>query len=228
MVVAGGGEERKSLILVSGKFPSKQLVSGLIATLIPSSGNKATYEGVDLISGGDGTAFAFTDEQTLLVGADPLIRTAIDRRKRKPMALQSAAARRGAALLDKSAKWHAYDLCFASSGPTGDSTGCVGQSATGGVLNEGVLKAFDRTYGGLRFTDALEVGVETAAHTEKDAASMVKIMRVLSALSALTKGATSGPLGFLDSLDIRADANIVNFSLKIPRAAFDAMHPAVP
>lgn len=217
VVVASGGASKNSLILVNGLFPSRQLLSGLAVGLVSGATNKSVHDGVELIGSGDGNAIAFADDRTLLVGSDTLIRGAIDRRKLKQ--------RKNAALLEKAGRWmNTYDLWFASSGPTNDFTGRVTERATGGALNEGLLRAFDRTYGGLRFADSLEVGVETAARTEKDAESMMKVMKVLSALSVLTKGATSGPLGFLDSLDIKTSGNILSFSLKIPRTAFDAMH----
>lgn len=218
VVVASGGASKSSLILVNGAFPSRQLLQGLAAGLLTDSARKTVHDGVELMGGGDGNSIAFADDRTLLLGGDALVRGAIDRRKLKQ--------RRNAPLLEKAGRWmNSHDLWFASSGPTNDFTGRVTERATGGALNEGILKAFDRTYGGLRFTDSLEVGVETAAKTGTDASSMVKMMKLLSALSLLTKGATSGPLGFLDSLDIKADGNIVSFSLKIPRATFDAMHP---
>lgn len=217
VVVAGGGGN--SLVLVNGQFPTKQLLQGLAVGLLAGNSKKTVHDGIELLGAGDGNEIAFADDRTLLLGPDRMVRQAIDRRKLK----------RNAPLLDRAGRWmNSYDLWFASSGPTNDFTGRVGSAATGGALNEGLLKGFDRTYGGLRFTDSLEVGVETSARTERDAASMVKVMRVLSALSALTKGATSGPLGFLDSLDIKAEGSVVNFSLEIPRAAFDAMHPPEP
>lgn len=217
VVVAGGGSN--SLVLVSGLFPSKQLLQGLAVGLVSGNSKRTVHDGVEMLSAGEGSSIAFADDRTLLLGPDMMVRRAIDRRKTK----------RNAPLLDRATRWiNSHDLWFASSGPTNDFTGRVGSAATGGALNEGLLKGFDRTYGGLRFGDSLEVGVETAARTERDAASMVKVMKVLSALSALTKGATSGPLGFLDSLDIKADGAVVNFSLRIPRAQFDAMHPPEP
>lgn len=218
VVVAGGsGPSSNSLILVSGAFPSRQLLQGLAVGLATGSAKKTVYDGIEMLGSGDGNAIAFADDQTLMLGSDSLIRGAIDRRKLKQ--------RKNAALLERAGRWmNSHDLWFASSGPTNDFTGQVTERATGGAVNEGILRAFDRTYGGLRFSDSLEVGVETVARTERDAASMVKVMKVLSTLSMLTKGATSG-LGFLDSLDIKAEGSMVSFSLKIPRTAFDAMHP---
>ena len=119
-----------------------------------------------------------------------------------------------------------YDLWFASSGGQNDFTSLVGERATGGVINAELLKGFDRTYGGLRFSDALEVAVETIAKSEKDAGTMVKAMKLLSVVSLLTKGNDNkNPLAFLDSLDIRADGNIVNLKLLVPKSAFDALSP---
>ena len=218
VVVVTGVEGRNSLVLVDGKFQSKQLLQGLAAGLITGGAKKSAYEGVEVMTSGDGNALAFPDESTMLLGNEALLRTVIGRRK---MARKSDAP-----LLAKAGRWMAsHDLWFASAGPTNDFTGSIGERATGGVLSGAILKSLDRTYGGLRFTDSVEVGVETAARTERDAQSMVKVMRLLSALGAMTKGATSGPLGFLDTLDIKAEGNLVNFKLTIPKKAFDSMSP---
>lgn len=228
VVVSTGGAERKSLIAASGLFDSKKIAQGLAAEFVTSQMKKSVYEGIEMMMSGDGNALAIPDNNTILLGHELLIRSALDRRGKLRTTRRPAMT---AQLLAKAEKWMGgYDLWFASGGPaTGDFTGRVGERMTGGVLNAELLKGFDRTYGGLRFSDSLEVGVETAAKTEKDAGTMVKAMKLLSVVSLMTKGTSNkNPLAFLDSLDIRNEGNIVNLKIVVPKAAFDAMSPPVP
>jgi hypothetical protein len=225
VVSTGGGAIGRSLIAASGSFDSKKIVQGLAGELVSSSLKPSVYEGIEMMLGADGNGMAIPDNNTILLGHEMLIRSALDRRRLKTTRRSAATMQ----LLNKAEKWMGgYDLWFASSGPQNDFTGRVGERATGGVINAELLKGFDRTYGGLRFNDALEVGVETVAKSEKDAGTMVKAMKLLSVVSLMTKGSgTKNPLSFLDSLDIRADGNIVNLKIVVPKAAFDAMSPAV-
>ncbi len=226
VVVSRGGAAGHSLLAANGLFDSKQLLQGLAGELVGSSMKKTMHEGIEMMMGADGNAMAIPDNSTILLGHELLIRSALDRRRLKTTRRPQATMQ----LLSKAEKWMTgYDLWFASSGPQNDFTGRVGERATGGVLNAELLKGFDRTYGGLRFSDSLQVAVETAAKSEKDAGSMVKAMKLLSFVSLLTKGTSNkNPLSFLDSLDITADGSIVNLKIVVPKAAFDAMSPALP
>ena len=223
---AGGGGSGRSLIAASGVFDARKIAQGLAGELVANSLKKSVYEGIEMMVGADGNGLAIPDNNTILLGDGLLIRSALDRRRlkttrRPPSTLQ---------MLAKAERWMSgYDLWFASSGPQNDFTGRVGERATGGVISSELLKGFDRTYGGLRFADSLDVGVETVAKSEKDAGTMVKAMKLLSVVSLMTKGTSNkNPLSFLDSLDIRAEGNIVNLKLVVPKAAFDAISPPVP
>ena len=222
MIVTSPSAAHNSLILATGSFQSRKLIEGLAADMVTGGAKKTVYDGIDVMVGSTGDALAFPDDRTAMLGSESLIRSVIDRRK-----LKGAKRAGNASILNKVQTWmEGNDLWFASAGPANDFTGEVGARATGGVLNSSILKAFDRTYGGLKFSDSVEVGVETTARSEKDATSMVRAMRLLSALGQMTRGATNGPLGFLESLDIKSNGNIVNFKLTIPKSAFDAMNPA--
>lgn len=222
VVISGGGGGR-SLLAASGKFDSKKLLQGLAGELATSSLKPTSYDGIEMMTGADGNGMALPDNSTLLLGHEQSIRSALDRRKGK-------GGRRPSQLVAKSEQWMSgYDLWFASAGPNNDFTGRVGERATGGVINGELLKGFDRTYGGLRFSDSLEVGVETVAKSQKDASTMVNALRLLSVVSGFAKSASNkNPLGFLDSLDIKADGNVVNLKITVPKAAFDAMNPPAP
>lgn len=220
VIISSGTERGKSLILASGRFDAKKIAQGLAVDLLAGSSKKSIYDGIEMTINNDGNAMAVAEGGMLLMGNEAALRQALDRRRVK-------AKRAPTALLSKAESWlSGYDLWFASAGPTNDFTGRVGERATGGVLNAELLKGFDRTYGGLRFTDALEVGVETAAKTEKDAGTMVRAMKLLSVVSALTKGnGNNNPLGFLESLDIRSEGRVVFLKLSVPKAAFEALSP---
>ncbi len=225
VVVASGGG--RTLLAATGNFESKKLLQGLAGELATRGLKPSMYEGVEMMTGSDGNGMSIPDGHTLLLGHEQSIRSALDRRRSKGARRSAAAAQ----LSSKSESWMSgYDLWFASSGPqNNDFTGRVGERATGGVISGELLKAFDRTYGGLRFSDSLEVGVETVAKSEKDASTMVTAMKLLSVVSSMTKGASNkSPLGFLDSLDIKATGNIVNLKITVPRSAFDALNPPAP
>lgn len=226
VTVSTGGAAGRSLVAASGSFDSKKIVQGLAGELVAHSMKSTVYEGIEMMMSADGNGMAIPDNNTILLGHELLIRSALDRRKlkttRRPLATMQ--------LLGKAERWmDGYDLWFAFSGAQNELAGRVGERATGGVIGSELLKGFDRTYGGLRFSDSLEVGVETVAKSEKDANTMVKAMKLMSLVSLMTKGSSNkNPLSFLDSLDIKADGSIVNLKIVVPKAAFDAMTPPGP
>lgn len=226
VVSTGGGAAGRSLVAASGVFDSRKIVQGLAGELVANSLKKTVYEGIEMMMSADGNGMAIPDNNTILLGHEMLIRSALDRRRLKTTRRPASTMQ----LLSKAERWMGgYDLWFASSGPQNDFTGRVGERATGGVISSELLKGFERTYGGLRFSDSLEVGVETQAKSEKDAGTMVKAMKLLSVVSLMTKGTSNkNPLSFLDSLDISSEGNIVNLRITVPKGAFDAMSPPVP
>jgi hypothetical protein len=147
-------------------------------------------------------------DPTLMLGGDPQnVRAAIARRSLpgSPDPVLTAKARELGA---------SYDLWLVARASLADLAGQSPQPQLG-ALAGGFEKSIQQIAAGLKFGPTLEVSVDLATRTDKDAAAMADALKMLITMAASGQNAQQmKPV--LDNLQLRADGNTVKMNIVVP------------
>ncbi|MBC8165375.1 MAG: hypothetical protein H7Y20_05835 [Bryobacteraceae bacterium] len=200
------------LVLARGVFNGPQI---LAAAKAKSGGTSSIYKGVNLLDSPQGKtmrSLGFIDGSLAIAGDSVLVRATIDRRNGTPV---------NSALVTKALNLsNSYDAWMATSGVFRSP---VTVPAPGkGLSIEGIVS----TSGGLTFDSIIRFTGEAVTRSDKDALALVDVIRFLSSMVQMNSGNQPGgprlqPL--FESLQARADANVVKLSFAIAQADLERM-----
>jgi hypothetical protein len=202
-----GGQKGRALILVAGKFDAAPLVG--IAKMVGLT--ESTVQGVTVYSKEQDQPFsvALADPALIVAGDSPSVKAALASRAGAGKGLDPAVA---AKLRAVRASHHFWIL---TTTPLSDLAKSAPPEAFGGALQGDALKSIQQISGGLTFGPKLLVSFEVVTLTEKDATGLVDGLKMLIGLATSGDSAKQfAPL--LQTLDLRADGNIMKLSLAIP------------
>jgi hypothetical protein len=202
-----GGQKGRGLILVAGTFDATPLVG--IAKMVGLT--ESTVQGVTVYSKEGDQPFSVTlaDPSLIIAGDSPSVKAALAGRAGAGSGLDPAVA---AKLRGVRASHHFWLLTTA---PLSDLAKNAPQGAFGGALQGDAVKSIQQVSGGLTFGPKLLVAFEVVTLTEKDAAGMAEGLKMLIGLATSGDSAKQfAPL--LQTLDLRADGNVMKLSLAIP------------
>lgn len=202
-----GGQKGRGLILVSGTFNAAPLVG--IAKMAGLS--ESTVQGVTVYSKEQDPPFsvALADPSLIIAGDSPSVKAALAGRAGAASGLDPAVA---AKLRAVRASHHFWILTTA---PLSDLAKNAPPEAFGGALQGDAVKSIRQVSGGLTFGPRLLIAFEVVTLTEKDATGMADGLKMLIGLATSGDSAKQfTPL--LQTLELRADGNIMKLSLSIP------------
>ncbi len=202
-----GGQQGRGLLLVTGKFDTAPLVG--IAKMVGLT--ESTVQGVTVYTKEQDQPFsvALADPALIIAGDLPSVKAALASRAGAGSGLDPAVA---AKLRAVRASHHFWLLTTA---PLSDLAKNAPQGAFGGALQGDAVKSIQQISGGFTFGPKLLVAFEVVTLTEKDATGMAEGLKMLIGLATSGDSAKQfAPL--LQTLDLRADGNIMKLSLAIP------------
>jgi hypothetical protein len=202
-----GGQKGRGLILVAGTFDATPLVG--IAKMAGLT--ESTVQGVTVYTKEQDQPFsvALAEPSLIIAGDSPSVKAALASRAAASSGLDPAVA---AKLRAVRASHHFWILTTA---PLADLMHSAPQGAFGGALQGDAVKSIQQISGGLTFGPKVLVSFEVVTLTEKDATGMADGLKMLIGLATSGDGAKQlAPL--LQTLDLRADGNIMKLSLSIP------------
>lgn len=216
ILVASPADPKKKtgLLLVRGAFDAARVV----ALLRANGKTPVNYHGVDILNPGGGPVFAFLDAATAVAGDEDSVKAAIDRRT-SPVSLNPAVITKINLLSASQDAW-AVSLvpvsAFAAAAP---------DPRISGVLKGDLFNAIEQISGGIRFGSTIEINGEATARTEKDAGSLVDVLKFFTNLAQLNapKGQAFDFAALIQNLNVRAEANTVKLSVAIPEADVETL-----
>jgi hypothetical protein len=213
-LVFANAAERKGpgLILGRGVFNGPQI----LAAVTMKGGTQTSYKGIDLVetAGGKRPGTLAVVDGSLAIAGDPvMVRAAIDRRSGAPTS--SPLAPKATALSG------AYDAWAVASGqfrpPLTAAPGSNRPNVPGSAAMQGIVE----TSGGLTFGAVVRFDGQAVTRSDKDALALVDVIRFLSSMVQVN-GSQSPDVQklqpVLDSLEVKAEANVVKVSAAIPQS----------
>jgi hypothetical protein len=213
LVFASAAEPKgPGLILGRGVFNGPQI----LAAAATKGGTQTTYKGVDLVEtpGGKRTGALAVIDGSLAIAGDPaLVRAAIDRR--------STTAPASPLIPKATALSGAYDAWVVASGqfrpPVTAAPGSNRPNMPGSAAMQGIVE----TSGGLTFGAVVRFDGQAVTRSDKDALALVDVIHFLSSMVQVNGSQNPDVQKLqpvLDSLDVKAEANIVKVSVAIPQS----------
>jgi hypothetical protein len=212
---ADPAKKNQTLILVRASFNTPVLL-GLAKQQGATIQN---YKGIDVIIAPQrakqaiGAWVAFLDNSVAILGDPGSVKLAIDRRN-------------GGTGLDPQllARVHElsnlYDLWSVSLVPLPQLAGKVPDERLSGAMKGDVLRSIQETSGGVKFGSEIEITAQAVTRSEKDAAALADVVRFLAGLVQLNRpdAKITAPASLLQSLDLRAEGNVMQLSMRIPES----------
>jgi len=214
------------LILARGNFNIDK-----IAALAKSDGkqNIQKYRDATLISDpkdGKATVMAFVSSNIVVAGDLASVKAALDRRT-IPTPLDPQLTSKVSSLSSSQDAWAVSIIPFSSLG------GGAGVDPTiQGAFNGDIFKKITSTSGGIKFGPQILLSTEMVAADEKNATALGDVVRFLAGMAAMnsgpSKGAPSGVVALLQSLNVTSEGNVVNLTISIPEEQLEGIFSSMP
>lgn len=203
------------LLLARGAFNIPKFTSALDA----GGGTTTAFQGVNILSGKPGdSVMAFLDSSAAAMGDLDSVKGAIQR-------YQQHVAKPGSALIGRVTSLSAAnDFWFITLVPVTEFAGAVPDPNLSQAMQGGMLQGIQEASGGVKFGDVVHFSVQAVTGTEKDAASLLEVVRFLSGLLKMNreKDVAASQIGSLiDSLDAKANGNVVTLSLSVTESKLE-------
>jgi hypothetical protein len=207
IAAVGGDKDAPGIALVRGNFDAAR-----IEALAQGQGAKTVeYQGVKIYVDppkGIKGAVAFLDGTTMLAGSMEEVQKAIARRQGGG-GLEAKLAAKVGALRDN------YDAWGISAVPVTSLAATVPNDSARGMMQGDVFKSIETFSGGVKVTKDLDLSVEVATHTEKDAAALGDVVRFLAGMLKLDE---KNQKGVAANFAMTVEGNAVKLSVNVPEA----------
>jgi hypothetical protein len=204
----------KGLVLCRGQFDPGRIRA--IADV--TGGSTTTYEGVEVAvsreQAGRALWIAILDRSMAVAGDPDSVRSALGRRR--------SASRMAAALAAKAADLGTRnDIWVLSEGALPEIAGSLPQSPAGRIGPE-ILNAIQQTSAGIKFGSTVLISGEAVTRSPQDATALADVLRFVAGMVQLNrdKQGAAELATVLDTLDLKAEANTMRFSLSVPEEQF--------
>ncbi|MBS1829405.1 MAG: hypothetical protein JST93_29150 [Acidobacteria bacterium] len=209
----------KSVVVARGRFDTNR-----INAFASTGGAKlTTYNGVQVMSGGTEGGksgwLAVLDNVTAVAGDQDSVRSAIDRYKGAPGALDAATLARINELSSR------YDAWMISNGVARIADD-IRNPQVGGMMNNNLFQSMQSVMGGVRFGTNVELTAEATMRSEKDATAMVDVIRFLAGMLQMNsqndkRAAELATL--LDKMQLSSSGTQFKLSLTIPEETLEGI-----
>lgn len=225
IVIASNGKPNSAanqwLVLADGTFNVAQITAAARA----NGGVPSVYQGVNLVthaaasSAQAATALAFFDTTTALAGDITSVKAAIDRKQSN-------------APTDSNVQTQAQqvsannDFWFVTLVPLSNFSGAIPNSNLNGAMQGNLLASINQASGGIRFGDTVTISAAAVTRSEKDAQSLVDVVKFFASLVQLNKqnNPAAGQVAtLLDSLQTSTSGNTTMISLAIPEQQLEQL-----
>jgi hypothetical protein len=206
-----------AVIFGRGSFQPNKLSAA--ATL--GGATRTTYSGIDLLTSKDANqtmqTLAFLDPTTVLVGDTASVRSAIDR-YRTGTSFNGALAQRAGEVSGQYQAW----FVASSVDELANNFG-----AGGGGLPANAMQSILTAAGGLKLTaDAVTVALEAVTRTDKDAQSLVDVVKFLASMVQTNRGTDANSqraATLVDTASITSNGPTMRVSMAIPEKDVEQM-----
>ncbi len=225
IVIASNGKPNTPanqwLVLADGTFNVAKITAAAQANgAVPS-----VYQGVNLVTHAASsstqvaTAFAFFDTTTAVAGDITSVKAAIDRKQSN-------------APTDSNVQTQAQqvsannDFWFVTLVPLSNFSGAIPNSNLNGAMQGNLLAAINQASGGIRFGDTVTISAAAVTRSEKDAQSLVDVVKFFAGLVQLNKqnNPAAGQVAtLLDTLQTSTSGNTTMISLAIPEQQLEQL-----
>ena len=225
IVIASNGKQNSPanqwLVLADGTFN----VAKITAAAQANGGVPSVYQGVNLVthaapsSTQPATAFAFFDTATALAGDITSVKAAIDRK-------QSNAPTDSTVLAQATQVSANNDFWFVTLVPLSNFSGAIPNSNLNGAMQGNLLASINQASGGIRFGDTVTISAAAVTRSEKDAQSLVDVVKFFASLVQLNKqnNPAAGQVAtLLDTLQTSTSGNTTLISLAIPEQQLEQL-----
>jgi hypothetical protein len=218
-----GNEHGKGLIVARGVFDKNRI----IATAKNEGAASTSYNGVDVLTPpnkeGRTVWIAFLDSSVLVIGDDANVRGALDRRT----ASRGLAPDISAKVSDLSRH---NDVWMVSHGGFQNITRRLPEEQVGGAIRGEFFEAVEQTSGGIKFGTTVQISGEAVTKTPKDATALADVMRFLAGLVQMnsSKQGAAALARVLETLDLKAENNIMRFTVSVPQAQIEELIKSKP
>jgi len=214
------GTQGSALVLGRGVFQADRLTAA--ATLAGAS--KITYSGIDLLTSKNPNSqgmqtLAFLNSSIVLIGDVPGLKAAIDR-YRSSTSFGGSLAQRAS---EVSAQYQAWFVA-ASVDELANNFGAKGG---GGGIPTNAFQSILTAAGGLKLTaDAVTIALEAVTRTDKDAQSLVDVVKFLASMVQMNSNNNPGAARaatLVDTASITATGPMMRVSMAIPEKDVEQM-----
>ncbi len=214
LIASGSANGNHGLVLARGSFDRDRIAQAGAAHAV----SLIDYRGVKVLAGKTGNAgwVAFLNGTIAAAGDKENVRAALDRHlagNRLEPGLASRIAEAGGR----------YDVWLMILGSPAELAARAPDRTVGAAMHGELMQAVRQATAGLRFGPTVELSGVALTRSEKDATALVDVIRFLAGMVQSNRGAQSPATSLLDSLDLRAEAAAVRFSLTIPQAELDKL-----
>jgi len=221
--------ESRWLVLAHGTFD----VPSITAAVKTNGGTPDSYQGVNVLtlpassqSAALPTAIAFFDPGTAVLGDAASVKAAIGRKH--------TSAPADVNVVSKAQQVSATnDFWFVTLVPLSNFSSAIPERNLSGAMQGNLFAAINEARGGVRFGDTVTISAEAVTRSEKDAQSLVDVVKFFAGLVQLNrqKNPTAGQVAtLLDSLQATTSGNTTSIVLSIPEPQLEQLlnsaHPA--
>ncbi|HUQ91848.1 MAG TPA: hypothetical protein VM120_09210 [Bryobacteraceae bacterium] len=205
-----GKRQGKTLVIARGRFDAARIQS--FARLEGSA--TMTYQGISIWTKGHDEAhsFAILDESTAVAGDTGSLKFAVDHRD----GATALDAKLVTKITDLSLRYDAW-MVSATLDRLADD---IASPQLEGAMQGNLFKAMDSVVGGVRFGANIEVMAEAQMRSEKDASSLVDVVRFLGGMLQMNSGnndpRSTELMSLIEKMDLKATGNQFRMSLMIP------------
>lgn len=213
--------DNRWLIAAHGTFN----VNKITAAGVSNGATSTTYRGINLVTHASSSAtqsanaFAFLDPATGLAGDIASVEAAIDRKLNNTPA--------DSAIYSKAQQASANnDFWFVTLVPLSNFASSLPGSQLSGAMQGNLFAAINQASGGVRFGDTVTISAAAVTRSEKDAQSLVDVVKFFAGLVQLNrqKSDAAGQVAtLLDTLQASASGNTTTISLSIPEAQLEQL-----
>jgi hypothetical protein len=206
-----GVNNHAGLVLGRGVFET----SKLSAAVSIGGGTKTTYSGIDIYSSKDDdmNSVAFLDSSTVAIGDATSVKGAIDR-FRAGSSVRADLAQRA---IDQS---NLYQAWFVTTSMDQLSTG-ISATAPGSPVPVNALQSILQAAGGLKLgADAVTFGVEAVTRTDKDAQSLVDVVKFFASMIQMNRNTDPNAqraAAIIDTATITATGTTMRVNVAVPQ-----------
>jgi hypothetical protein len=203
------GKKHIGIVGARGTFNSAQIINA--AKL--QGATTTTYKGVELLKHKDEAVLAILDGTLALAGDEAHVKRAIDQRGTTTGLDPKILAK----VNDVSAR---FDAWLVSTGPVSNFSRAAPNAQAQNAMKNPALQAIEQTSGGVRFGTIVEFVGEAVTRTEKDAQSLVDVIRFIAGMMQMHRDKSGEAARFaklLDSMEAKSAGNTVHLLLSIPQ-----------